>query len=364
MVRLFFYILVLCAFGPGNAMAQACGGDYEVARGDSLSLIANRLYKDAGKWTAIHTVNRSVIGEDPDKILVGTRLELACINGLSKGMSPRSAVSGERLKLDAVPAKTNFSQPSVPPVRSTPLRVVTGDDQAPFSDHRLPQGGMLAEVMDQALQRGLTSRTVKTFRINDWASHLEPLLTGDLMDVSYPWPKPDCDDLSGAPICQAYAFSDPMFEMLMVMFVDADKPVPLANTEDIHGKKLCRPAGRMVFMLDAEGRGWLRNGLIELVRAPTVSGCFDLLVRGDVDAVVVNEFTGRNAVATLGLTDRVTPLRNTPLGIVTLHAVVSKQHPQSQKILAALNDGLRKLKRDGGFQDILDRHLSAVWAGL
>ena len=42
--------------------AQTCGGIYRVQPGDSLSVIADRLYKNAGMWTAIHNRNIAAIG--------------------------------------------------------------------------------------------------------------------------------------------------------------------------------------------------------------------------------------------------------------------------------------------------------------
>ena len=359
-------VLTLCT---GQALAAPCGGTYEVARGDSLSLIANRLYKDASKWTRIHAENRARMGDDPDKILVGAKLELTCINGLPLGLS---VVAGTARPVEATPPSVDAdtgiadAQPAVP-VAAAPaqaIRVVTGDDQIPFSDESLPQGGMLAEVIDAALAAGLPDVPVETFRINDWGSHLAPLLSENLMDLSYPWPRPDCDGDDTPRVCREYGFSDPMFEMLMLLFVDAERPVPLVSTQDIQGQRLCRPAGRMVFMLDADGRRWLQDDRISLVRAPTVAACFDLLVAGEIDAVVVNEFSGRAAVAAMGLSDQITGLSRTPLGVVTMHAVVSRQNPRGSELLAQVNEGLRVLRRSGQYREIVARHLISAWAGL
>ena len=43
-------LLALAGLGmAGASAAQTCGGDYTVKRGDSLSLIADKQYRDAGK---------------------------------------------------------------------------------------------------------------------------------------------------------------------------------------------------------------------------------------------------------------------------------------------------------------------------
>lgn len=81
--------VVVGVIGVGTAsttQAQTCGGSYVVQRGESLSFIANDLYKDARKWTAIYQANIGVIGEDPERVEAGITLNLACINGLPQGL--------------------------------------------------------------------------------------------------------------------------------------------------------------------------------------------------------------------------------------------------------------------------------------
>ena len=59
--RLMAALIGVSAFFATSAAADTCGGTYTVRSGDSLSLIADRLYKDVGKWSAIHSRNIDVI---------------------------------------------------------------------------------------------------------------------------------------------------------------------------------------------------------------------------------------------------------------------------------------------------------------
>ncbi|MFH8977467.1 transglycosylase family protein [Streptomyces sp. NPDC017890] len=69
------------AAGPSKAPARPSGhtdrsasrGDYTVRRGDTLSAVADRY---GTTWQRLHTVNKAVIGDDPDMIVPGQRLEL------------------------------------------------------------------------------------------------------------------------------------------------------------------------------------------------------------------------------------------------------------------------------------------------
>ncbi|MGC3939338.1 peptidoglycan-binding protein LysM [Roseobacter sp. EG26] len=361
------FLLASCFAWPIGVFAETCGGSYLVAPGDNLSSIALRTYKDAGKWTSIHTANLDVIGEDPDRILIGTELRLGCVNGLPKaGPAPASAISAFHERADPETKQPRLGPAGVGPARRgiSPLRVVTGDGQEPFSDQSLSGGGMLAEVMTAAISAGFDERPYEIFRINDWGSHLDPLLSKQLMDVSFPWPKPDCRGSSGGQYCEGLVYSEPMFELLMQVFVRRSDPVSLVNLPSSRKALVCRPAGRMTFMLDQGGRNWLRDKEIELVQAPSVAGCFDLLMKAEVDFVVANEFTGREVLRRRSFKDEIAAVANAPLGIVTLHAVASNENPQAKRTIRFLNKGLQHLRRSGEYQEIVDRHLAQVWAGL
>lgn len=54
--------------------------------GDTLSIIADRMYQDAAKWSVIHHRNLAVIGPKPEAIRVGMKLSLACLEGLPLGL--------------------------------------------------------------------------------------------------------------------------------------------------------------------------------------------------------------------------------------------------------------------------------------
>ena len=54
--------------------------------------IADNQYKDARKWSAIFNANREQIGDSPNKIRVGQRFNLPCINGLPTGQKICSVI--------------------------------------------------------------------------------------------------------------------------------------------------------------------------------------------------------------------------------------------------------------------------------
>ena len=100
---------------------------------------------------------------------------------------------------------------------------------------------------------------------------------------------------------------------------------------------------------------------ISLVRAGTVAECFQGLDNGTFDAVVIASDTGNGAVTELGAGGRIRS--NDSLGQVsTMHAVISYNHPMADQYLATLNSGLRKIKNNGEWFNIVQRHLAAYRA--
>ena len=127
------------------------------------------------------------------------------------------------------------------------------------------------------------------------------------------------------------------------------------------GKTLCRMSGYSTHELDQGGRNWVKEGKIKLERPDGVDDCFNLLLEGKVDAVMIDEFAGKAVLKEMGQLERIQPLPR-PLGIVPLNVLIHKGNPRAAEIVETINAGLRKLKATGEYQEVIGRHLSAFWA--
>ena len=341
-----------------SAAAGTCGGTYTVQSGDSLSVIADKLYKDAGKWSAIHNRNIGTIGPKPNAIRVGMKLSLACLEGLPLGLPGGKAITAAA-PAAAVPVKV---QPGDAPVRKR-INLLTGDDFAPFTAKAAHNGGLLTEVVGAAMAKAAPKEGYSIHWVNDWSAHLEPLLSNALLDLGFPWYKPDCEAAPDNFRCVNFHFSEPMFEMLILLFTSSAKPFEFAEDADIEGKTLCRPAGYFTHDLDRAGRRWLDDGKITLVQPETPGDCFRMVAEGKVDAAAVNLFLGANTIVQENLRDTVVPLEK-PLSEEGLHVVISKRHWRGTTHLYRINAGLQKLRGSGRFEEIMSRHLELFWAQL
>ena len=52
------------------------GQEYTVAEGDTMARIAQQFYNDPTLWRRIYDANKDAIGDDPDRIKVGTKVTI------------------------------------------------------------------------------------------------------------------------------------------------------------------------------------------------------------------------------------------------------------------------------------------------
>ena len=346
-VAAFGAIALAASLSPAAAQSQDCGGEYVIRPGDYLSKIASRTLDDASKWTWIHNQNIKIIGDNPHLIHPDVAIRIPCTEVSSEG---------------------GGGGPTPPPVTdAAKVTLLTGSDYAPFTQHDMDSGGLVTHIVAAAFAAtGPADDAEPDYGIdwiNDWSAHLHPLLAEGKYDMGFPWFQPDCANEPDRMRCRDFDFSEPMFEMLILLFASQERPIGFQQDDDLVGRTLCRPAGYFTHDLDKDGRNWLRDGKITLKQPQTVAECFRMLLDGEVDVVAINEFTGRTAVHEGGLSDKVT-IVDRPLSIEGLHVLVAKTHPQARALIARVNNGLELLQKSGEYNRIVDQHLARFWAQL
>ncbi len=343
------------------ANAQSCGQDYTVQDGDSLAKIATKAYGKSSQWTIIFYANQDRLGSGQSLLVPGLAIRIPCIGG-SQPKLPEAAT---------VEAQAPNPVPQVPVLSSEIKRIqfLTATDYAPFTDSSLPNGGMVTDVVNSAMELikkesgGAFDYSVSW--VNDWSAHLNPLLSTRAFDMGFPWYKPNCAafedlDTNAKFRCQKFFFSSPVFEEQVLVFLKADSQIKMENENELVGKKLCRPAGYWTFDLDDNGRNWVKGKKVTLLSPPTVEECLRLLIDGTVDAVPINELTGRAAMVRLDLTTKIRVVEK-PISILTLHVIVAKTHPNARTMLYYFNNALGKLKESGRYDQIVEKHLQQFW---
>lgn len=322
---------------PAAALAN-CGSPRSIAAGDTILGLAAEAYGDPNKWALIYYANQKVLDATGFQLTAGMTLMIPCEAG------------EEEVVVDATPLQQIDAD----------LKLITGSNFAPFTDTGWPGQGMVTELINAAMEMTPAPVPYAIAWEDDWSQHLDPILTEKKADMGFPWYKPDCAKTPDNFRCQNFHFSEPLVDVLIMLFVKADSPFTYDDDSDVVGKTLCRPNGYFTFDLDREGRDWLTENKITLQQPATPRDCFDMLMRGEVDAVTVNVFTGAETLDTMGLRGQVIPLEK-PLSTEGLHVVISKTHWRGTTFLYRMNAGLQALRESARYEEIVSRHLGVFW---
>lgn len=240
------------------------------------------------------------------------------------------------------------------------IRMLTGSRNAPYTDRDAPEGGMITELINRAIQRADHLRFYEITWDNDWSRHVAELLPEGRHDVGFPWFKPDCSRLDRLSAemrarCTDYRFSQPLWEMVTGFYVLRDDAARMATEmSELKGRRVCRPEGSFLFDLEVEG---LVEPDVTLVRPATVADCMAMLASGEVDVVSVNVVVGDREIEAQGLRSSVTEAKRLAR-TETLHAVAHRSNPYGAAYLGLIDDGLRQLREEGVWFEVTRRHMT------
>jgi len=280
-----FMLGALTVFMSGAASAQSisCDTIYKTKRGDSLSRIAGQAYGRTTAYQAIFDYNPGVLSS-PSQVPVGVELYIPCVGGGAP-----------------TPTLTNIVVP-----KSSKTKILTGSEYPPYVDAGLPEGGFSHELINRAMQFDSASADYRIDTINDWGSHLQPLISDGAYDLGFPWFKPDCSQankLGDASKwrCDNLRFSEALHEVVVTFFASTEAAESIRSPEDAHGMKICRPRG--YFTHDLEVIGLVPPAVVRVAGA-SPKDCFERLASGEIDLVTVNADTSDSVITELGIRER------------------------------------------------------------
>jgi polar amino acid transport system substrate-binding protein len=349
---------------PTRSSAQTCGGEYTLKAGDTLADIARTVYGSASQWNIIYYANQDRLGNNATLLVPGQLLRIPCLAGSEK---PAAAAPAETSPAGIPP--TNELAPFQLSSMLKRIEFLTAEGYAPFTGRDLPQGGMVIDLIQEAMnlikEQAKGAFDYQVSWVNDWSAHLNPLLITRALDAGIPWSKPDCSrpeslDKTSQYICQKFFFSDPLYESVTVLFVRNDGSFNFERDEQVAGKTLCRTKGWSTYDLNKGGRNWVKDGKVTLMQPQRAEDCFRLLDEGTVDGVVIAELTGMAVAGAMGMSDRVHPASR-PINIETMHVIIAKTHPNARTVLYYVNSSLARLRETGAYDAITAKHLEQFW---
>lgn len=219
-MRRFLELFALCA-APLAAQAQTCGATYVAQPNDTVFSIAERVYGDAEKWTLLYYSNETLLKSKVFQISVGDSLFIPCESGTQAA--------------DATPLQDGTAE----------MTLLTGSNYSPFTDRDWPGQGMVTELVNAALEATPDPVSYSVTWQDDWSQHLFPLLDEKQFDMGFPWLKPNCEQTPDNERCANFHFSDPLVEVLVLLFVrEGSSPIPamrMLSTSGCAGPRAISP---------------------------------------------------------------------------------------------------------------------------
>jgi uncharacterized protein len=265
-------------------------------------------------------------------------------------------------------ALTRDVEPSPAPTQKIRHIRVLAAGRAPLADQRLPDGGLITALLSASMKmtdRRDAGRSEIDVRWTATLPTIGILQSESAIDLSLPWESADCEqpnDLehASAMLCDDVLYSDPVLQLVIGLFALSDSGFEFNTDDTIFGKTICVPLDRDISVLNGDGRKWLSDKRISVVRRPTLLDCISLAQQREADAFVASDLEGRYALGQLGLS-RLFKMMERPLGTRGVHVIVRKDRPQAEELVNDVNQGLKQLKQSDAYSTIIRQHLIKLW---
>lgn len=236
------------------------------------------------------------------------------------------------------------------PAPYTGLDLVTGSDYAPYTGDDLPGGGLVTDLVRRAFAVGGRRYDV---RFMPWKRGYDGVVAGRFL-ATFPYIRtPERE--------REVLFSDPVMEVRQFVYLSDRSGMEFhgrngggdsGGLEDFQGRTICQPVG---YALPAGLEAMVGQGRLTRQTPSDLGSCVRMVATGRADVLVIDEFSGAAAIQRSGLADDIR-VADWPFAVVTLHLVVGRATPGAETTVAAFNDGLKALKRQGVYHQLLLSH--------
>jgi polar amino acid transport system substrate-binding protein len=236
--------------------------------------------------------------------------------------------------------------------------VLVAGTVAPYADNALPAGGMITDLISQALESAVPDWPYTVGFRGDWSPSAPTLHLDEAFDIGFPSIKPDCapDAFMSARIrqvCEIYEFSRPILLAEVAYYGRNGDPVLQGTSAiDLSGQRVCtgdeRPETERNPLNTAAAYGPAEP-------APALERCFEQLAGGKTDVVVGLKATGDATIDMLGLDGAVSEIEGLR-SEQTLHAFAPKGNAYALEVLKSLDQGIGDLMISGRWFEIVSSH--------
>lgn len=221
---------------------------------------------------------------------------------------------------------------------AAPLPLVTGNGYPPFTDERLPGGGLATRLVTAAFQRMGSEVTVDWL---PWKRGYVQTLAGQYVAT---FPYLDTDERR-----RAYFYSEPLFQGDVYLYALPNNPESL-TAAGLRNRVLCHPYGWALAADDALKED-VKRGKISLIQPPDLITCLEMVRRGRVDAALAVGVIADYLLAS----QPGPPLIHSPepLATTNLYLIVPRSLAGGEGLVARFNAALAAMMADGSYQGVL-----------
>lgn len=224
------------------------------------------------------------------------------------------------------------------------LRLVTGDDYAPFTGQALPGGGMLTQVVEAVLDE---RSIVHSLDWRPWNRGYLKTLQGEY-DATFPYVRTPQRE-------QEYLYSAALFVAEQHIFSRAAEPIEPDDPASLQGRRLCYPLG---WQPPKILQTLLDQGLLTRHSPTGLKECARLLLLGRDDFFISDRRLGETALRLTGADPSLFRRSASAISNSTLHLIVPRSHPQGPQLIEQFNLGLRTLQDSGRYQQLLSDYMA------
>ncbi len=228
------------------------------------------------------------------------------------------------------------------------IRLVTGNDYAPYTDINLPEGGLVNELVKRIYDNLGVAYEIDW---KPWKRGYQEGASGEYL-ATYPY-------IYNEERNRYFAYSVPIYQSNLRLFSLIEANLEPASMEDVRGRRICLPLGwapgpklTELFAADAVLRDM----------PPDIEACFRLLGRARTDFVLANEIQGWTSASAVGLDNDTVEVSAFDVEVNPQHVIFSRKAPDFEAELERFNGGLAALRASGEYDEIVAKHLGQISA--
>lgn len=230
------------------------------------------------------------------------------------------------------------------PATAADVRVVTGNDYAPFTDESLPGGGLATELV-VATFNALGDEVEVDFR--PWARGYHDTRQG-MFAGTFPYVHSD------ERATQVRYAPTPLASIQNIAVSSIERPVRFTGAASLRGLTLCRPLG---YALPAVVEEVIEEDQLEVTGVSEIESCPRMIELGRADLFIPTNFTWPALVASQNLAESDFHVAEQPIQEQHLYFITADSD-EGGATIERFERGFRIVRESGAYDEIFTRHIA------